>query len=123
MSPRAVRTVVVSWLAAASLLALVVPGTAARRSGAGLAASGSGLLVLAMGMAGADALLQAGYLGTATALGLLTLALVVEVPARVLGRLAGVEVEVARGAVAMAVFVTCFVAAGVAGPDPERRPG
>lgn len=116
---RALRTVLASWATAALLMALFVPGGVGRRLLAGAAASLLGLATLGGGFLAANALLQARHLSPATALALVVVALVLEAPARLLARATGADLDRARGAAFGAIFVTCFVAAWVAGPRPR----
>lgn len=120
---RAARTVLASLSMVALLLCLGLPGDWRERLKSALLAAVTGMLVLGGGMAAANLLLQNGWLEAATAWGLLTMAAALEVPSRVAALRLGIPVAEARGVAFMALTITSFVAAWVAGPDPTRLAG
>ena len=96
----------------------LLPGGLGRRALVGLLAASVGMAVFLGGMALCDLPLQAGHLQVATALGLLVVALTVEVPTRLVARAQGIPPEAGRGVTILAMVVACFVAAWVAGRPP-----
>jgi hypothetical protein len=119
---RALRTILASLAGGTLLLALLLPGRPAARLARAVGASVVALLCLAGGFLAAQQLLQGGWLNLATALGLLTVAAVIQLPAWLLARSGEVEVQQARGAVLFTAVVVCFVAAWVAGPRLVAEP-
>ena len=120
---RAIRTVVTGIAVVSVFYAFLIPGGFARRVGVGLATAVLGMAVFLGGMYLCNLPLQAGYLETATGLGLLVCYLTVDLPSRAIARLQGVELGVARGVTLTAMVTSTFIAAWVAGmPEIPRGP-
>jgi hypothetical protein len=121
---RAIRTVATGVVVVSLFYAFLIPGSLARRAGVGLATAALGMAVFLGGMYLCNLPLQAGYLETATGLGLLVCYLTVDLPSRAIARLQEVDLGVARGVTLTAMVTSTFIAAWVAGmPEiPQQIP-
>ncbi len=116
---RAIRTVLTGILVVTAFYSLFIPGTLVRRVGVGFLASSLGMLLFLGGMELCKIPLAAGYLQFATALGLLTAFLTVDLPSRFVARVQGCDLQTARGISMIGMVVATFLAAWVAGAPPE----
>ena len=116
---RVIRTVLTGIAVVAVFYSMFLPGNGLRRLGVGFLAATFGMLIFLGGMELCKIPLAAGYLQIATALGLLTAFLTVDLPSRLVARLQGCELQTARGISMIGMVVATFIAAWVAGAPPE----
>lgn len=118
---RVLRTIVTGLGTVTLFYSLFLPGGFSRRVGGGLVAAAVGMGLFLGGMALANVPLQAGYLQVATAVGMLTIYLTVELPSRGLAAFHDEPLANVRGVGVVGMIVACFLAAYAAGmPELEE---